>query len=70
MAILLPLPKRLRLKSNSQINPLQMFSIIVLTIHFSLRLHNSDEIKNIISKLNENKSTRPNNLPSKIFWIQ
>ena len=70
MTILLPLPKRLRLKSNSQINPLQIFSIIVLTIHFSLRLHNSDEIKNIISKLNWNKSTGPNNLPSKIFWIQ
>ena len=66
MTISLPYPKT-RLKLSPQINPSQILSIILLTIHFLSRLRKSAEIKNIISKLNNNKYTGPNNLPSKIL---
>ena len=36
---------------------------------FFIKATNSDEIKNIISKLNENKSTGPNSLPTKILKL-
>ena len=36
---------------------------------FFIKTTNSDEIKNIISKLNENKSTGPNSLPTKILKL-
>ena len=36
---------------------------------FFIKATNSDEIKNIISKLNENKSTGPNSLPAKILKL-
>ena len=60
MAILVTLPKKQRPKLNSQINPLQIFSITLLMIHLS---------RIIISKVNENKSTGSISLRIKILKL-
>ena len=60
MAILVTLPKKQRPKLNSQINPLQIFSITLLMIHLS---------RIIISKVNKNKSTGSISLRIKILKL-
>ena len=65
MTILVPLLEKQRPKLNSQINPSQIFSTTLLMI----KATNIGEIKDIISKLNKNKSTGPSSLPTKTLKL-
>lgn len=69
MAILVPLPTKQRASLKTKFSDKSFAEFLHHSISYSffMTATNGDELKNIISKLNENKSTGSNSLPTKIL---